>query len=297
MAEQNKVAQPTTAQQPARRIAAPAFRIRTAKPKVRYSNTLIYGEYGSGKTTLAASADDVPDMRDVLFISVEAGDKSIENRPNIDVVDIHTYAQFARVFEFLVKHCEARDSNNIDVLRKLEQQFKAYQDENGVWQLPEIEKPKQYKTVIIDTLTEVQKYCMYQLLGINVGTFALDMEPDNPQFAEWGRSAEMIRLLIRSFRDLPMHTIMVAARLEEQDERKRFHYKPALPGKLANEVQGFFDTVGLLVSAPAAEGGKTMRRLYLEPGQTFQAKNRFVNFSGQYIDNPTMAQLYALEYK
>jgi hypothetical protein len=134
---------------------------------------------------------------------------------------------------------------------------------------------------------------MYQLLGIKIGEFELDIPPDQPEWSEWGKSAEMIRLLVRSFRDLPIHTIFVCARGEEQDQTKRYHYAPLLPGKLANEIQGFFDTVGFMVAGPM-EGGGMLRRLWLEPGQTFKAKNRFTNFKGSYLDNPTMADLMKL---
>lgn len=272
--------------------AAPAFKIESAKQRERYLNGLFYGEYGVGKSTLVATACEVEKMQDVIFINAEAGDASIEGY-DLDLITISNYNQFARVHEFLRLHCKFRDaymeskqdknSEAYQKLTKLEAMFRGIEPED-------IEEPKLYRTVCVDTLTEVQKYCMYQLLGITVGTFALDMEPEIPQFAEWNRSAEMIRLLVRSFRDLPMNALFVCARAEEQDQLKRYHYNPLLPGKLANEVQGFFDVVGYLVSAPT-EGGETHRRLWITPGQTFKAKHRFRDFEGRYIDNPTMADL------
>ena len=269
------------------RIPGAAFTIRRSKKKHRYYNGLIYGEYGVGKSTLAAQASQVDEMRDVLYCNIESGDSSVEHM-DLDFVDITSYRQFARVHEFLRRHCMARDAyaegapGAKEELLKLERLFK---------QDPDITEPVLYRTVILDTLTEVQKYCMYQLLGITVGEFALDMEPDNPQFAEWGRSAEMIRLLVRSFRDLPINVIFVAAKQSEQDERKRYHYKPALPGKLADEVQGFLDFVGYYVAAPATEGGEIQRRLFLTPGQTYQAKNRFPDFKATFLDNPSMRDI------
>jgi len=117
------------------------------------------------------------------------------------------------------------------------------------------------------------------------------MEPENPQFKEWGQSQEMMRLLIRSFRDLDMNVIFVCAGQEQEDERKRRLFLPALPGKLASAFTGFLDFVGFLVAAPP-EGGEVKRRLYLSPGQSYKAKNRFRNFTDQYIDNPTMALIW-----
>lgn len=255
----------------------------------RWRNFLFYGDYGVGKTTLAASACEVPEMLDVIMASAEAGEMSVEEvYPELDVVPITAYNQFARFHEFLKLHCKARDEGNEDYLRKLEARFRGVPES-------EIEKPRKYRTVIVDSLTEVQKYCMYQLLGIKVGEFALDIEPEQAQYAEWNKSAEMIRLLVRTFRNMPIHTIFVCARAVEQDEAKRFHYSPLLPGKLASEVQGFFDVVGFMVAAPN-EGGDIQRRLWLVPGKTFQAKNR-LNFKGSYIDNPKMADLMKYSLK
>lgn len=271
-------------------IARPSFIIRTAKTSYKYLNLLIYGDFGVGKTQLAASSQDVPEMQDVLFIDIESGGRTIEDREDIDVVGIDHFSQFARVYEFLRMHCQARDANDIEKMRKLESFFKTTDPNNPYV----VDTPKRYNTVIVDSLTEVQKYCMYQLLGVRVGEFALDMEPENPQYAEWNKSTEMIRLLVRSFRNLNMNTIFVCSRIEDQDERKRFFYAPALPGKLSNEVQGFFDAVGYYISGAATEGGQIQRRLYLTPGQTFKAKNRFSKFNGTHLDNPTMSDIFKL---
>lgn len=274
------------------RKAKPAFSIESSKQRKRYGNWMFYGDYGTGKTTLAASASEVPEMKDVLFLNIEAGDESIRHM-DLDIVDISDFSQFARVHEYLRIHCKHRDQWEDDKdeaakarLIELEAILKGVEEDS-------IKEPTMYRTVIIDTLTEVQKYCMYGLLGVQIGEWALDMAPEAPEWQDWSKSAEMIRLLIRSFRDLPMHTIIVCAQANEQDHQKRFHHHPLLPGKLANEAQGFFDVVGYLVAAPT-EGGGMHRRLWLEPGQTFKAKNRFADFKDRFVDDPTMANLSKL---
>jgi len=228
----------------------------------------------------------------VLYINAEAGDESIKSF-DIDLVDVTNFSQFARVHEYLRQHCKLRDSYKDDGSQEARQKLIQYEASLKGLEEGDIDEPTLYYTVVIDSLTEVQKYCMYQLLGIEVGRYALDLEPETPQWTEWGKSAEMIRLLIRTFRDLPLHTIVVCGQAQEQDHQKRFHYGPLLPGKLANEVQGFFDVVGYFVAQPT-EGGEMYRRLWLEPGQTFKAKNRFRDFDGRYLDNPSMADLAKL---
>ncbi len=268
--------------------AKPAFSIYRSKQIERYLNILLYGDYGVGKSYLAATASLVPKMNKVLYINAEGGDASVEHF-DLDIVDIQSYSQFARVHEFLKLHCKFRDEyrkGSEEARQKLIRLEAMFRGE----EVDDIVEPTLYNTVVADTLTEIQKYCMYQLLGIRVGEFALDISPDIPEIGDWGRSAEMIRLLVRTFRDLPMNVIFVCARDDAQDQHKRFHYAPMLPGKLSKEIRGFFDVVGYLVAAPT-EGGDMLRRLWLEPGQTFHAKNRFVGFDGRYIDNPSMMDL------
>lgn len=293
-----KAARPTPVTAPAAPAqaaapAGPAFRVQSSKNKKRYSNTLLYGDYGVGKTTLAASASDVPEMRDVFFVNAEGGDESILGHYDFDSVDISSFTQFAKMYEYLRLHCKYRDMYVKDKSSEAKSWLIKYEE---MLKGEEILEPKLYHTVIVDSLTEVQKYCMYQLLGIKVGEYSLDLPPSQPEWTEWGQSAEMIRLLVRTFRDLPMHTIFVCAMGSEQDHQKKYHYGPLLPGKLANEILGFFDTVGFMVAGPT-EGGDMHRRLWLEPGQTFKAKNRFRDFKDRYIDYPTMADLAKLQIK
>lgn len=276
---------------------------------VRWFKGLYYGPYGAGKTTLAATSDDVPQMQDVIMADVEAGDLSVINR-DFDVVPITEYRQIARLYEYLRAHVKARDEDNLLQLRKWEAFFKGYAVPvvgqpltagAGVvtdpylieWYEAEIPIPKKYRTLIVDSLSELDRFLMYQLLGIKVGAQRLDVETQQPEWAEWGRNAEMIRLLIRSMRDLPMNVIFVASANVQEDDRKRQIYRPNLPGKLGGESQGFMDCVGYLVAYPG-ENGALARRLYITPGQTYDAKNRFVGFNETYIQDPTMAKMWDL---
>jgi hypothetical protein len=164
-----------------------------------------------------------------------------------------------------------------------------------------IPEPKKFRTVITDSLTEAQKYCMYQVLGINPLIQKIDAEPDSAEWKDWGKSREMIQFLIRRYRDLPMHSWFICGRDIEQDNLKKFHYYPLLPGKLAEDVRGLVDIVGYLEKIPQ-EGGHVIRRLYLEGGfygsSYIAAKHRFgSNLKGLWVDNPTMQILFDLDNK
>jgi hypothetical protein len=199
-------------------------------------------------------------------------------------------------------HVNFRDTNDLVNLRKLEGQIRGFApgdltDDNKMAAL--IPEPKKFKTVITDSLTEAQKYCMYQILGIDPLKQKLDAEPDAAQFQDWGKSREMIQFLIRRYRDLPINSIFICSRGAEQDVRKQFHYEPMLPGKLSGDARGLVDLVGYLDKIPQ-EGGTIVRRLYLEggfyAGAHIAAKHRFGSaLKGLWVDNPTMATLYALD--
>lgn len=290
-----KPAAPTKLATPAViRPAATAFTIQDIEDVTEWQNIMVYADYGAGKTHFGCTSCDVPEMGDVLYVSAEGGEKTARKWKKIDVIRLNTYSQMARIYEFLRSHCKLRDADDELGLQKLEAAYRQYTPEKAA-EVYSKRTARRYKTVILDSLSELHKYCMYQLLGIRIGEYKLDLEPDSPQFAEWGRSSEMIRLLVRTFRDLNMHVIMICARDYDQDETKRYHYMPMLPGKLGKEIQGFFDTVGYLVAAPNENNGTMQRRMYLTPGKNYQAKNRYKNFNASYLDNVVMADLIRLE--
>lgn len=297
-------------------VAGPLFTMRQVEEIFDWQNILIYSDFGNGKTWLVASAVFVPEMCDILYLNLEGGEKTLKEikrmclkhgiDPNrIMVIDIESYKQYAYVYEFLKIHIRARDMNDELTLRKLEAQVRGLLPQAMVdGKLDEaklveiIPNPRKFRTVITDSLTEAQKYCMYQILGIDPASQKLDAEPDQAQFQDWGKSREMIQFLIRRYRDLPINALFTCGESIEQDARKQFHYEPMLPGKLSNDVRGLVDTVGYLLKIPQ-EGGKVVRRLILEGGMHgsahVAAKHRYGSkLQGLWVDNPTMQVLYEM---
>jgi AAA domain/LAGLIDADG-like domain len=252
-------------------------------------------------TLLAGTSVEVPAMRDVLMISAEAGDLTLfdpeSNIPFtlIDIVHVTDYRTTARVHEFLKLHCEYRDQaaagdkEAIDILFRLQNRLMP-----GV---PDPERLRLYRTSIIDTITEVETYCMQQLLGIS-DTTLIDEEVGGPEWAEYNKQRLMIHRLIRNFRNLPMNTIFTCQRQFKENERKIKNYLPAMTGKLSNEVQGFMDMVGFLVvgdlPSPTDEDPDPTapRRMFIQPGPRYVAKNRFRQYKKSYFDNPTALSIF-----
>lgn len=273
------------------RVDAP-FAIRPLKSKPQWLKLLVYGKHGNGKTTLVGSAADCDKMGDVLFVDCESGDMTLSNNSRIkssdkiDVISCSTFRQVALIHEFLQAHCRARDNGDLEVLKKLQSKFTGV----PVEEIPD-KAVKKYKTIIIDSLTELDQLCMYQQLGISIDT-KIDTEIEVAQFAEFRKNNQMMQLLIRAYRDLPVNLLLVCSAQYVQDELKKMHFTPNLTGKLSSQVQGFMDVVAYLtVGAPMEGQVEAPRRLYIQPVGKFDAKNRKSSFKEAFFDNPTMDQI------
>ena len=260
-------------------------------------NMIVYGAYGNGKTTLMASAADVDEMADVLMIDIESGKLSIKDNPRIkrkdriDTVRVTNFKQMAHIVDqFLRAHIKARDANDNAKLIELEAKFRNVDPKT-------IKTPRRYQTVIVDSLTELDKLVTYELLGFSTEAKLTDLLSDNDmevaEFKEYKQNNQMMQLIVRAFRDLDMNSLFVVQEKYEQDELKRMLYSPALTGKLGKQVQGMVDIVGYLMVGTPKEGEKEApRRLMLQPTNRFDAKSRMSNFKDPFIDQPTMTDVW-----
>ncbi len=263
------------------------FAIQSREEAFEYLNLLIYGDYGVGKTYLAGTASEVPMMSDVLLLNAEAGDLTLQvdehNFQAIDSVRVTDYETASKVYDFLKAHCTARDAGDVDKLREMESWLRGTDPDK-------IKKPKEYRTVIVDSLTEVGIYCLNQLLGISDST-QMNEETNSAEWADYGKSLNMVTRMVRNFRDLDMHVIMICSQKWTQDETKKMLYHPAMTGQLADKVQGFMDMVGYYALTGTSEDGSAHRRLYVAPTGRFKAKCRISSFKSAQFDNPTMSAI------
>lgn len=274
-------------------VGAP-FQISTLQDREHWLKFLVYARHGAGKTELAGSAVDVPEMRDVLYINAERGSMTLMESPRIHnphlihSIDVNNYKTAATIQEFLKAYCKARDEGAIDKMRALYCRVTGLKPED-------VPNPPQYRTVIIDSLTELEVYCVYQLLKINIEGTDIGEDIDTAGWPEFRKNNEMVKLLVRAYRDLPMHVIFICAEAYTQDEQKKHHYSPALTGKLGSQVQGFVDIVGYLVVGSSSESEpEAPRRMYVQPisgGPKFDAKNRRSVYREAFFDNPSMADI------
>lgn len=261
--------------------------VRSADP---YVKMLIYGDAGAGKTVFASQSVDIERMRDVLFINAEAGTKSIteseavENHDLIDFVSVQSYETFVQLYEWLLKHCNARDAKDQAKLDALAAKYG-------------FPKGRKYRTVVVDSLSEIEQVNLSRIFGDDADDLIDAAEAAD--FRDYGQNRRLLHKVIRAFRNLPMNVIFTCARDWDQDEKKKYGYQPKLTGKLSKDVQFFMDIVGYLATGKSVsdEGGagvdKLARRLWLQPIGKFDAKSRLTPQDVGYIDAPTMQKLMA----
>lgn len=213
-------------------------------------NMLVYGEPGAGKTVLAGSADALPDLRPVVCIDVEGGSFSLRNTyPDVQIIRVTTWKQMQDVYDEL------------------------YRMKHG------------YKTVIVDSLTEVQKFSMMQIMKDLVKDKP-ERDPDIASMQEWGKNIEQTRKFIRAFRDLPLNTIFTALAMGDKNPKTgKVLTLPSLSGKLAREAAGFVDIVAYMYVKMV--DGEPQRLLLTSQTEDIIAKDRSGRLP-QVVQEPTM---------
>lgn len=233
-----------------------AIGVKSASQAIDYFNLLIYGQPGAGKTYLGGTAQDHPKTSPVLVLDVEGGAATLRHRKDIDVVRIRSFRELVEV-----------------------------------WKQLQITKDLEYKTVLVDSLSELQKLDMNDIMT-SVLQRDPDRDPDVPSQREWGKSVNHMREIVRRFRDLPCNTIFTSLAKESKDvESGRVNVTPSLPGKLASEVPGFLDIVVYLYTD--VERDIVVRRLLAQPTRKFAAKDRLAAL-GTVLENPTIPMIWEM---
>lgn len=228
---------------------------------------LVQGRSGAGKTVLCASASTVPEMSPILILDFQAGlmslgapgVKKIVDLRNIDVLSIHSFREFKDVYE---------------ELRKGEHR---------------------YKTIVIDTLSDVARMVQQQVMDVAVRKDP-SRDPLQLGIGEWGKSLEQMRRVLEGFRYLSTHMLVSVLTSEDRDDVSGvIKARPSVAGRLRDELPWLFDIVGFLVSDTKKEGDNVVaeRSMYFMPTRRWDAKDRTGVLPFE-MEDPSMGKIYQM---
>lgn len=222
---------------------------------------MVYGESKVGKSTLAVTA---PYPR--LMLDVEGGHRFLP----INVKYWDPLREEPPVADGTWDTC-------VVMVRDYDTVLKAYQ-----WlQLGK----HQFKSLIIDSISELQVKCMDNIAGKN-----------QMQMQQWGELLRHMGALLRDLRDLTMHptapleaVVLTAMARPGQDGRLR----PYLQGQLAIQAPYFYDVLGAINVETIANPDPTQapykaRRMYVERTDQFEAGERVQGRLGKIVEQQDM---------
>lgn len=214
--------------------------------KFRYLNVLFHAFGGLGKTTACASACKDPRTSPVLVCDFEGGAPI-------------RYAKMPK---------------GTYTIRRI----KSIEDLNTIYEyLRKGDHP--YKSVVLDSLTEIQKLGLAEFVyGPSGAASSFKGNVINVKSAEiqhWGKSGNQMGMMVRYFRDLPMHVFFTTLTMTSKDELTgKITYNIALPGKQSDEIPGIPDIVGYIDVQKNPTTKQEERVIYFQPNGKIIAKDR-----------------------
>ncbi len=227
---------------------------------IDFTNTLLYGREGSGKSTASARlanrfSDLPPGKGKVLIINAEGGikKKPLQNR-GVDTSRIVLWPDPK-------KHQRVTHQSLDQIHRRVKADLEA--------------DPDSWGGVIFDSATEIHMALLDTVQQKRVASLVRqgrDVDPDFVDIADYGTMSKLFRDVLRKFRDLPCHFVVTA--LERRDVDKdtgKPQYGPAVTPGLQSDLLGYVDFV--LMCKAADEDGPF--RALTQANSRYRAKDRF----------------------
>ncbi len=226
---------------------------------------LYFGQYGTGKTSHAAT---MANLGPTIYANLESGIK----RKALDRLG-------------------GIDSDNLRIVKP-----DSYRDlERLFWKLNRSENPP--VGFVLDSATDFQHKTMVEVVEKRIEKKKAKGWDDNDPFMrtkdDWGRGNEMVRRLIRYYRDLPIHVALTALErlevVEDEDGREvGLRYVPAITPGLQSDIGGYMDIV--CYCRVKEVGGVDEYQGIFRPGERWTAKDRF-NVLPKMLVNPTFERI------
>jgi hypothetical protein len=167
---------------------------------------------------------------------------------------------------------------------------------------------QQYRTVIVDTITDIQRDS--STIVTNAEKMGPGDLPPAMQIQHYGAVLRQMLNLTRLFFRLPLNVIFIAQEREDRDETTgAIYYRPALSGQAALEVPAYAYVLGRMmhmsrvdkrtlqeVGANGLDAGKITSVMILRPSGRVAAKDQ-MGVGVPYLTDPTVTKLLDLAAK
>jgi len=212
-------------------------------------NCLLYGEAGAGKTPFCGTLEACPKTSPCLFLDVDHGTLSLEGvNPRPTVYQIAAWADVQKVYALLKK-----------------------QDWGNLAKLIGIEEPKVFKSVVIDSGTELANGLLRSIVAED------DRNDGIPDQASYLKTQLRFAIMWRGFRDLPLSCVMTAGIKDQKDDVAGIvRFFPEFSPGLLHDLQRHSDLILLMNVAMETQGAARVWTRYIQtqPTQRFVARDR-----------------------
>lgn len=126
-----------------------------------------------------------------------------------------------------------------------------------------------YESVAIDTLTEVQKIALVDIVR-EESTKKPNKDPDIPTIPDYGLLGKRMSKAVRAFRDLPMNVFFLChTRVDKDEDTGVVSSGPNLTPAVATDVNAYVDAIFYI-----GMGKEGQRQILTQPHRRFVAKHR-----------------------
>jgi len=134
--------------------------------------------------------------------------------------------------------------------------------------------PDEFDSVVIDTITEVEKQFLMEIVDRRSAEDPTK-DPSLVTQNDFGRGSTRMRKMVRKFRSLDMFVFLLAHEREDKNERGIVRKAPAVMPSVMKDINAFSDFIFCLEADSSGN-----RKLITSPAKTIRAKHRIGNLPG-----------------